>query len=137
MSWSWEVADPPTSLTSAPPHLSWKHIGLRHIVEESSQGFGRSLFLYNYSLPHRKYALHHAKVKFCVQPSSQSLLLSLFSLGLGHRDCDYYQSTNITEYPLSGQTGQRIQRQAKCEAGTQQPSWTDRHFHKITHGRVW
>lgn len=132
-----ELGNGRSSLTSAPPHLSRKYIGLHHIVEESSHGFGRCLFLHNDSLPHRKHVLHHAKVKFCMQPFSQGLLLSSFSLGLGHGDCDYYQSTSIIEYPLNGQTGQRIQRQAKCEAETQQPSWTGRGFHRIPQGRVW
>lgn len=103
MSWTWEMEGPPTSLTSAPLHLSWKHIRLHHIVEEISHSFGR--FLHNCSLLHRKHALPHAKVKFCVPLSSQGLLLSP-SLGLGHRDGDYYQSANIIEYPMSGWTGQ-------------------------------
>lgn len=72
-------------------HLSRKHTGLCHKVEENSHGNGRSLFLLTCFFSHRKRVWRSAKVKPCVQLLSQGLHLHPFSLGLDLRPCDYNQ----------------------------------------------
>lgn len=72
-------------------HLSRKHTGLCHKVEENSHGNGRSLFLLTCFFSHRKRVWRSAKVKPCGAAAFQGFHLHPFSLGLDLRPCDYNQ----------------------------------------------